>query len=126
MNKNANNQILQERYNSHRFYRRNYILKRIPRPRSIMLIRSMSPQVVAVDEIGTAEDIHAIEYAMQCGCKLIASVHGMDMEEAARKPVLGEMIRRKMFERYIVLGNDGHPGKVKEIYDERGSVLCRK
>mgnify|MGYP000329094526 CR=1 FL=1 len=83
-------------------------------------------QVVAVDEIGTAEDIHAIEYAMQCGCKLIASVHGMDMEEAARKPVLGEMIRRKMFERYIVLGNDGHPGKVKEIYDERGSVLCRK
>lgn len=36
------------------------------------------------------------------------------------------MIRRKMFERYIVLGNDGHPGKVKEIYDERGSVLCRK
>ena len=92
----------------------------------IMLIRSMSPQVVAVDEIGTAEDIHAIEYAMQCGCKLIASVHGMDMEEAARKPVLGEMIRRKMFERYIVLGNDGHPGKVKEIYDERGSVLCRK
>ena len=92
----------------------------------IMLIRSMSPQVVAVDEIGTAEDIHAIEYAMQCGCKLIASVHGMDMEEAARKPVLGEMIRRKMFERYIVLGNDGHPGKVKEIDDERGSVLCRK
>ena len=92
----------------------------------LMLIRSMSPQVGAVDEIGTAEDIHAIEYAMQCGCKLIASVHGMDMEEAARKPVLGEMIRRKMFERYIVLGNDGHPGKVKEIYDERGSVLCRK
>ena len=80
----------------------------------IMLIRSMSPQVVAVDEIGTAEDIHAIEYAMQCGCKLIASVHGMDMEEAARKPVLGEMIRRKMFERYIVLGNDGHP--VPEIF----------
>ena len=92
----------------------------------IMLIRSMSPQVVAVDEIGTAEDIHAIEYAMQCGCKLIASVHGMDMEEAARKPVLGEMIRRKMFERYIVLGNDGHPGKVKEIYDERGECFVQK
>lgn len=91
-----------------------------------MLIRSMSPQVIAVDEIGTVEDIHAIEYAMQCGCKLIASVHGLDMEEASRKPVLGELIRRKMFERYVVLGNDGHPGQVRGIYDERGSVLCRR
>ena len=92
----------------------------------IMLIRSMAPQVIAVDEIGTSEDIHAIEYAMQCGCKLIASVHGLDMEEAKRKPVLGELIRRRMFERYVVLGFGSHPGEVRGIYDERGSVLCRE
>ncbi|HIX63450.1 MAG TPA: stage III sporulation protein AA [Candidatus Mediterraneibacter colneyensis] len=91
----------------------------------IMLIRSMSPQVIAVDEIGTSEDIHAIEYAMQCGCKLIASVHGLDLDEASRKPVLGELIRRRMFERYVVLGNGEHPGEIRGIYDERGSVLCR-
>ncbi|MGN1266478.1 MAG: stage III sporulation protein AA, partial [Dorea sp.] len=41
----------------------------------IMLIRSMGPEVIAVDEIGTAEDVHAIEYAMHCGCKMIATVH---------------------------------------------------
>ena len=91
----------------------------------IMLIRSMSPQVIAVDEIGTSEDIHAIEYAMQCGCKLIASVHGLDMDEATRKPVLGELIRRRMFERYVVLGSGKHPGEIRGVYDERGSVLCR-
>ena len=91
----------------------------------IMLIRSMSPQVIAVDEIATAEDIHAIEYAMQCGCKLIASVHGLDMDEATRKPVLGELIRRRMFERYVVLGTGKHPGEIRGVYDERGSVLCR-
>ena len=91
----------------------------------IMLIRSMAPQVIVVDEIGTSEDIHAIEYAMQCGCKLIASVHGLDMEEASRKPVLGELIRRRMFERYVVLGNGRRPGEIRGIYDERGSVLCR-
>ena len=91
----------------------------------IMLIRSMSPQVIAVDEIGTREDIHAVEYAMQCGCKLIASVHGLDMDEASKKPVLGELIRKRMFERYVVLGNGEHPGEIREIYDERGSVLCR-
>ena len=91
----------------------------------IMLIRSMSPQVIAVDEIGALEDIHAVEYAMQCGCRLIASVHGLDMDEASKKPALGELIRRRMFERYVVLGNGRHPGEVRGIYDERGSVLCR-
>ncbi len=91
----------------------------------IMLIRSMAPQVIAVDEIGTSEDIHAVEYAMQCGCKLIASVHGLDMDEASRKPVLGDLIKRRMFERYVVLGNGEHPGEIRGIYDERGSLLCR-
>lgn len=91
----------------------------------LMLIRSMAPQVLAVDEIGTAEDIHAVEYAMQCGCKMLASVHGLDMEEASEKPVLGELIRRRRFERYVVLGNLRHPGEIRNIYDERGSQLCR-
>ena len=91
-----------------------------------MLIRSMAPQVIAVDEIGTSEDIHAIEYAMQCGCKLIASVHGLDMEEAKKKPVLGELIRRRMFERYDAALDCEHPGEIRGIYDERGSVLCRE
>ena len=91
----------------------------------IMLIRSMAPQVIAVDEIGTREDIHAIEYAMQCGCKLIASVHSFDLDEAKNKPVLGELIRRRMFERYVVLGNGERPGEIRGVYDGRGSVLCR-
>ena len=30
----------------------------------LMLIRSMSPEIIAVDEIGMQEDIQAIEYAM--------------------------------------------------------------
>ena len=91
----------------------------------LMMIRSMSPVVIAVDEIGTVEDIHAIEYAMQCGCRMIASVHGLNMDEASNKPVLGDLIRRRMFQRYVVLGNEKGPGEILGIYDERGSVLCR-
>ena len=91
----------------------------------IMLIRSMAPRVIAVDEIGTSEDIHAIEYAMKCGCRLIASVHSLDMDEASKKPILGDLIRRRMFQRYVVLEQDLGPGKIREIYDERGRVLCR-
>lgn len=90
----------------------------------LMLIRSMAPQVLAIDEIGTKEEVHAVEYAMQCGCRMIASVHGLNLEEAREKPVLGELIHKHRFERYVVLGNARHPGEIVHIYDGRGNVLC--
>lgn len=36
-----------------------------------MLIRSMAPQVVAADEIGTAADVQALEEALQSGVRII-------------------------------------------------------
>ena len=84
----------------------------------LMLIRSMGPEVIAVDEIGTKEDVHAIDYAMHCGCKLIATVHGKSLDEIRDKPVLGELVRDKRFERYIVLSKKRGVGSVEEIYDE--------
>ncbi|SHJ24038.1 stage III sporulation protein AA [Hespellia stercorisuis] len=92
----------------------------------IMLIRAMSPQVIAVDEIGSVEEVHAIEYAMHCGCKLLASVHGSSMEEMQNKPVLNKLIREKRFERYIILGNENRVGEIREIFDERGSLLFQE
>ena len=89
----------------------------------IMLIRSMGPEVIAADEIGTAEDVHAIEYAMHCGCKMLVTVHGQSMEELKKKPMFGEMIAKKRFERYIVLGREEHVGQVEGVYDDRGSLL---
>ena len=91
----------------------------------LMLIRSMSPEVIVIDEIGGEEDVHALEYAMQCGCKMLASVHGLSMEDIREKPVLGELVKKKRFDRYVVLGKEIHPGEVKAIYDERGNLLCR-
>lgn len=90
----------------------------------LMLIRSMAPQVIAVDEIGTIEEIHSVEYAMQCGCKMVASVHGADMQEVREKPILGDLIKSHRFERYVVLKNKNHPGEVAAIYGERGNLLC--
>ncbi len=42
----------------------------------MMLVRSMSPNVIAVDEIGSKEDVEALEYVMNCGVKILATVHG--------------------------------------------------
>ena len=89
----------------------------------IMLIRSMGPQVVAVDEIGASEDVHAIEYAMYCGCKLLATAHGASLEEIKKKPHLGRMVEERRFERYIVLGNVRQVGEIRGIYDEAGREI---
>lgn len=92
----------------------------------LMLIRSMAPKILAVDEIGAPEDIHAIEYAMHCGCCMLATVHGTSMAEVQKKPILQQLIQRKQFERYIVLKNGTHIGEVEGVYDKRGTLLYRE
>ncbi len=91
----------------------------------LMLIRSMSPEVIAVDEIGAEEDVHAIEYAMHCGCRMIATAHGQSMEELKRKPFFERMFQGKRFERYILLGNERRVGEIRGIYDEDGVCIFR-
>ena len=90
----------------------------------IMLIRSMGPQVIAVDEIGMESDVHAIEYAMHCGCKMLVTAHGSSVEEIAKKPELARMIEAQAFERYIVLENKEQVGQVSAIYDGSGKQLA--
>lgn len=89
----------------------------------MMLVRTMSPQVIAVDEVGSRQDMEAMEYVMSCGCKLVATVHGNSVEDLKQKPVLQEMIRRRMFERYIVLGGREQAGRVDQIFNSRGCQL---
>ncbi len=89
----------------------------------LMLIRSMSPRVIAVDEVGSKEDIEAIEYVMNCGCKLIATVHGNSLDDIKNKPILGTLVKEKLFERYIVLNNIGGVGNISEIYDTIGTRI---
>lgn len=88
----------------------------------MMLLRSMAPQVIAVDEIGNSEDGYALERVFHCGCKLIATVHGTSVEDIGKKPLLHKMMREGMFERYIILAKSS-VGKVKEIIDNCGTVL---
>lgn len=80
----------------------------------MMLIRSMAPQVVAVDEIGSQEDLTALLSAMNCGCAVLATVHGSSMEELRSRPVLGDMIGTGLFERYVFLERMGQIGQILE------------
>ena len=90
----------------------------------LMLIRSMSPQVVAVDEIGASEDVQAIKYAMHCGCKMLTTVHGESIEEIRKKPLFEQLQREQCFERYVILKNGREIGEIAGIYNKYGDAVC--
>lgn len=92
----------------------------------LMLIRSMSPALIAVDEIGKREDIDALAYVMNCGCQILATVHGSSIDDVKNKPVLRKLVEEKMFKRYVVLSGNEKPGVVESIFDERGAVLYNR
>lgn len=58
----------------------------------MMLVRSMSPELIAVDEIGGNADMEAMENAISCGCRILATVHGSSLEEIRQKPLVSGLL----------------------------------
>lgn len=83
----------------------------------MMLIRSMSPDLLVVDEIGRREDSDAIFEAVYAGVHLFTSVHGKSIEEICRRPAMTQLIRERVFDRYVLLSRRQGPGTVETVYD---------
>lgn len=48
-------------------------------------LRSLSPDVIVCDEIGTKEDVLSIHNILKGGCKIISTMHGYSIEEGRQK-----------------------------------------
>lgn len=83
----------------------------------MMLIRSMAPDVLAVDELGSMEDVEAMHRAIQCGCKMLATIHGFSLDEVSRKSYMKTLMEERLFERYMLLGKKNNRCVVTGIYD---------
>lgn len=79
-----------------------------------MLVRSMSPDIICADEIGTKEDIEAIKYAITSGVKGIFTAHGDNIESIKQSPILKELLELKLIEKVIIL--DKNDRNKIEIY----------
>ena len=84
----------------------------------LMLLRSMSPQVIVVDEIGSKEDSLAIFEVINAGVNVFATCHGFSLEEVMLRPTLVDLLTKRCFKRLIVLSDREGPGTVEAIYDE--------
>lgn len=86
------------------------------------LIRSMSPQIIVTDELGSAEDAAAVLDAQASGTAVCASVHSSSLQDAASRPALASLMARRAFDLYAVLAPDGG-GRIAGLYDRMGSPL---
>lgn len=68
-----------------------------------MLVRSMSPDVIVADEIGSKEDIEAIKYAVTSGVKGIFTAHANNMEDIKKSPILKELLDLNLIDKIIIL-----------------------
>lgn len=72
-----------------------------------MVLRAMSPQVIAVDEITAREDIAAMCAAANCGVALLATIHAGNAAELPHKPLWRALLEAEVFSRAVVIGNEG-------------------
>jgi len=91
----------------------------------LIALRSMAPDVIAVDEIGKEEDIIAIDNIINCGVKIIATVHAESVEDLKKKNTLNKLLQKNIFERFILLSNFKKPGTVKNVYDINFKEMIR-
>ncbi len=71
-----------------------------------LLIRTMSPKVIASDEIASEADVEALRVAAGTGVKIIATTHGSSVEEALSRKVLQPMFEDKIFDSAILIRRD--------------------
>jgi len=74
----------------------------------MMLLRAMSPQVLAIDELGSMEEFNCLKSAAFSGCHVLATVHGENLEDVEKRFGVERKIWGQLFERCLVLS--GKPG----------------
>lgn len=88
-------------------------------------LRSMAPNIIVIDEIGGYDDVKAVEYAVNCGVSIFATIHSKNVVELSKKTELSALIKEKSFKRYIELSNLNGKGTVENIFDENFKPLLR-
>lgn len=92
----------------------------------MMMIRSMSPEILIVDEIGSEADVKALLEALYAGVTVISTVHGDRFDSVQKRPSLTPLFEQEVFERFVILEKKRQPGFVRTLLDQHGQLLSLK
>lgn len=85
-------------------------------------VASLSPTLIAVDEIGSAEDEESLLFATYSGVQIFATIHG-DERGAFRKNI-ARLIKENVFGYYIYLSGENHSDRICHIEKVKENPLC--
>lgn len=83
----------------------------------VMLLRSMSPNLIVTDEIGSLDEIKALYTALNGGVSLITTVHGDSIEDIKNRKEMSNLLDQDLFKKVIILSAKKGPGTIEKIYD---------
>lgn len=85
-----------------------------------LVTRSMGPDVIATDEIGSVLDVEAIKNAALSGVNLIFTMHGKDISDLKRNKEIKEIIEEGYFDIIVFLSNREKVGTIEKILKGTG------
>ena len=80
-------------------------------------LRTLSPDIIVLDEIGLEDEINAMLSGMNSGVGFIATAHGSNLEEVLLRPNIKRLIDAKVFKKVVVLKGKESPCEVAEVID---------
>ncbi|SFP23069.1 stage III sporulation protein AA [Salibacterium halotolerans] len=99
--------------------RRTDVLDACPKAEGMMMmIRSMSPEIIVVDEIGRQEDADAVMEAVHAGVSVFCSAHAGSFEELKQRPVLRELLDASVFQNVLQLHRKHGQVRALMVHDD--------
>jgi len=111
-------------------------------PKSIgmrMVLRTMSPEIIAVDELGKEDEFVLLEQMRCSGVKILGTMHAGDIEQVMRNPFIRKIAddyansahvaqnaQEPIIERFVELIRLENGNREFRIYDGQGKLLWGK
>lgn len=70
-------------------------------------LRSMAPEIIAFDEIGTSAELEAVHQSFNAGANIIASAHAGSIKELDIRPITRQLIKSGLIKQIIFLPSVG-------------------
>lgn len=89
-------------------------------------LRTLSPQVIATDEIGDDRELEAINEAVNSGVIVLATAHGDSMERLKERLFFRRLYEGGVIRRTVLLSATLGRGTAEQVYDAEGAPLLAK